>query len=432
MKSEPIRVLFMVAEYNRISGGQQSLLQLLRRLPEVGVRPLVCFPKEGRCSEAYRKAGIPMVIIPGPEMLTSYGQHLLRRSKLWAIWLLISQMLPYSWKIRREMKRRGIPILHCNSVRSLLFAGWLPRLFGYQVIWHVRGQLLPFGKTVRRAAEFLAGSIVLVAQALENQVGADARQKCRVIYNGIDEQATQGPSIDVAQPLLAAVADEHRPIVLTVAALTPFKGHHHLLEAVRIINERAPERKPIFQWVGDLFDKKYVDFLRARISALGIDNVEFVGWQPNPFPFYRAADLVVLPTVEHEQLRIGIEVIDVRSGEGFPRSILEAMYCAKPTVATAVAGTSEQIVEGETGLLVPPGNAEALANAISKILNATPAERRRMGDQAARRVREHFSAERMVADTFNLYRVLIGVNGHAPTSLAVATGQLNNKVCGGP
>ena len=58
--AELIRVLFMIAEYDRISGGQQSLLQLVRRLPEVGVEPLVCFPKEGRCSEAYREAGIPM------------------------------------------------------------------------------------------------------------------------------------------------------------------------------------------------------------------------------------------------------------------------------------------------------------------------------------------------------------------------------------
>lgn len=419
MKSaEPICVLFMVAEYNRISGGQQSLLQLVRRLPEVGVRPLVCFPREGRCSEAYRKAGIPIVIIPGPEMLTKYGQHLLRRSKLSAFWLLMTQMLPYSWKVKREMKRRRISILHCNSVRSLLFAAWLPRIFGDHVVWHVRGQLLPFGKTVRRAAEFLAGSIVLVARALQDQISAESRHKCRVIYNGIDEQATPA---DSTSPL-CTTADPDHPVVITVAALTPFKGHHHLIEAAKIVNERAPDRKPTFLWVGDLFDKKYVDFLRGRIAELKLDNVQFVGWQPNPFPYYRSADLVVLPTVEHEQLRIGIDVIDVRSGEGFPRSILEAMYCAKPTVATAVAGTTEQIVDGETGRLVPPGDPEALANAILSILNATAEERRHMGEQAALRVREHFSTGRMVADTFHLYRDLTGVNGRQPVSLAVAEG----------
>src|SRR5438046_40189 len=96
---QPLRVLFMIAEYHRISGGQQSLLQLVRRLPSVGIEPLVCFPKEGRCSELFRKAGITIVVIPGPPPLTDYGQHLLRASKLSAAKIFITQILPYSLKI---------------------------------------------------------------------------------------------------------------------------------------------------------------------------------------------------------------------------------------------------------------------------------------------------------------------------------------------
>src|SRR5215212_6805907 len=128
--TEPIRVLFMVAEYDRISGGQQSLLQLVRRLPAAGVEPLVCFPAEGRCSEAFRRAGVPVRIIPGPPMLTRYGQHLLRMSRLSALKIFFTEMLPYSIKVAREMRRQGASVLHCNSVRSLLFAGPGPRLSG--------------------------------------------------------------------------------------------------------------------------------------------------------------------------------------------------------------------------------------------------------------------------------------------------------------
>jgi glycosyltransferase involved in cell wall biosynthesis len=417
--AEPIRALFMVAEYDRISGGQQSLLQLVRRLPEVGVKPLVCFPKEGRCSEAYRAAGIPIVVISGPAMLTTYGQHLLRASRVSAIWVLLTQMLPYSWKVRREMKRRRISILHCNSVRSLLFAGLMPRLFGCQVVWHVRGQLLPFADSVRRAAETIASSIILVAEALKEQISPKSRHKCRTIHNGIDEQAVPTDSGPASLPF---AAEAGRPIVVTVAALTPFKGHHHLLEAARLINEGAPDRKPIFLCVGDLFDKKYVDYLRERIDAFALDNVHFVGWQPNPFPYYRLADLVVLPTVECEQLRIGDESIEVRSGEGLPRSILEAMYCGKPAVATTVAGTAEQIVDGVTGLLVPPGNPKALAAAILRILEMDPAARRQMGEQAAVRVREKFSTERMIMEILDLYQSLNGIETRRQISLAVAEG----------
>jgi glycosyltransferase involved in cell wall biosynthesis len=128
---------------------------------------------------------------------------------------------------------------------------------------------------------------------------------------------------------------------------------------------------------------------------------------------------VVLPTVESEQLRIGEEVIDVRSGEGLPRSILEAMHCGKPVVATTVAGTSEQIIHGETGFLAPPANPEALAEAILRVLEMGPEARQRMGEHAIARVREKFSTERMVAQTVDLYREVAGVQKAQAIPLAV-------------
>jgi glycosyltransferase involved in cell wall biosynthesis len=131
------------------------------------------------------------------------------------------------------------------------------------------------------------------------------------------------------------------------------------------------------------------------------------------------ADLVVLPTVEREQLQIGEEVIDVRSGEGLPRSILEAMHCGKPVVATTVAGTSEQIINGETGFLAPPANPEALAEAILKVLEMGPEARERMGEHAIARVREKFSTERMVAQTVDLYRDVAGKQKPQTIPLAV-------------
>jgi glycosyltransferase involved in cell wall biosynthesis len=417
-ETELIRVLFMIAEYDRISGGQQSLLQLLRRLPAAGVEPLVCFPKEGRCSEAYRRAGIPIIIIPGPPMLTRYGQHLLRMSRLSALKIFFTQMLPYSFKVMREMRRRRASVLHCNSVRSLLFAGFVPRLLGYRVVWHVRGQLLPFGGAVRRAAESLATAIILVAGALSEEIGPKSRHKCRTIYNGIDEQAIPPNAV---QPSLAFAREKGQPVIITIAAVTPFKGYHHLLAAARLVNQKASAAKPIFLCVGELFDKNYFDYLQGLIAEYRLDNIHFLGWQQNPFPYLQLADLVVLPTVEREQLQMGERVIDVRSGEGLPRSVLEAMYCGKPTVATTVAGTTEQILDGETGLLVPPSNPVALAQAILSLLEATPSARRQMGERAAARVRERFTTERMVRETTELYRELVGVEAPLPLPPAVAT-----------
>jgi glycosyltransferase involved in cell wall biosynthesis len=407
-RTEAIRVLYMVAEYDRISGGQQSLLQLVRGLPEVGGEAVVCFPAEGRCSEAYRRAGVNVTIVPGPPMLTRYGQHLLRMSRPAALKIFLTQMLPYGIKIAREMKRQRAEVLHCNSVRSLLFAGAVPRLLGRPVVWHVRGQLLPFGRAVRRAAETIATSIIVVAGALRVEISVKARGKCRTVYNGIDARAvpeTNGANGD--SPPLPFEREEGRAVVATVAAVTPFKGYHHLLAAARIVNERAGARRPVFISVGDLFDETYARYLRGLASEYGLDNFHFLGWQQNPFPFYKLADVIVLPTVERERLEMGGRVVDVRSGEGLPRTVLEAMYMAKPTVATAVAGTPEQIEDGETGLLVPPASPEAMADAIMRLLEATPAERRRMGERARERVSETFTTARMIRETAALYRELL-------------------------
>lgn len=407
-----MKVLYMVAEYDRISGGQQSLLQLVRGLPDEGVEAVVCFPGEGRCSEAYRRAGVEVTIVPGPPMLTRYGQHLLRMSRLSASKIFLGEMLPYSIKVAREMRRQRASVLHCNSVRSLLFAGPVPRLSGYPVVWHVRGQLLPFGRAVRRAAESIATSIVLVAGALRGEISAKAKPKCRVVYNGIDARSipeSNGTNGDA--PPLPFEVEEGQRVVATVAAVTPFKGYHHLLAAARIVNERAGERRPVFISVGDLFDKDYARHLRGLAEEYGLDNFHFLGWQQNPFPFYRLADVIVLPTVEREQLRMDGRLVEVRSGEGLPRTVLEAMYMAKPTIATAVAGTPEQIRDGETGLLVPPANPEAIADAIMRLLEASPAERRSMGERARERVRENFTTARMVRETAALYRELLGNRG---------------------
>jgi glycosyltransferase involved in cell wall biosynthesis len=396
--------LFIVAEYNRISGGQQSLLQLLRRLPQAGVEPLVCFPEVGRCSEAFREAGVPIVMIAGPPMLTNYGQHLLRMSRIAALKIFFTEMLPYSFRIMREMRSRQIKILHCNSVRSLLFGAFVPRLLGYKVVWHVRGQLLPFGRIVRRVAELLATSVILVAEELKEEITPRRRHKCRTIYNGIDEQAVPLNLSNGSRPFVPV---DNQPVIVTVAAVTPFKGYHHLLSAARIVNQKAKEKKPIFLCVGELFDQSYFSYLKELMAEFRLDNVKFIGWQQNPFPYYKLADFVVLPTIEQEQLKIGDQVIEVRSGEGFPRSILEAMYCGKPAVATKVAGTTEQILDGETGILVPSSNPAALAEGILEILELPVSARRKMGERAAERARERFTTDRMVHETVELYRELV-------------------------
>jgi glycosyltransferase involved in cell wall biosynthesis len=403
---ERLRVLFFVAEYDRLNGAQRSLLQLVRRLPSFGVDPVVVFPGEGLCSRAYAEAGVRVEILPAPRRLREFGQHLLAGSLVNKLHVLCRDILPYSWKVTRLMRRLGCRILHCNTTRSLLLGAPAAYLQRYRVVWHVRGQLQPFSSAIKKVSGVLSSGIILVAESLRDEVPAAFRAKCRTIYNGIDESAFPVAS-STASAGNGFAAAEGAPVIATFAALTPFKGYHHLVRAAAAVTRRWQGPSPVFLAIGQPFDEEYREFLDRCVDEQGLDNFHFLGWQNDPLPYYRRADLVVLPTVHQEDLQINGKLVQVRSGEGFPRTVLEAMYLGKPVVATAVAGAPEQVVEGETGYLVPPGDAEAMADAILRVLDA-PAERRRaMGEQAARRARTLFSTNRMTEQTAHLYQELL-------------------------
>jgi glycosyltransferase involved in cell wall biosynthesis len=93
--------------------------------------------------------------------------------------------------------------------------------------------------------------------------------------------------------------------------------------------------------------------------------------------------------------------------EGLGSAVLDAMACRKAVVGTKAGGIPEAVVDGETGLLVPPRNDAALAGAIVRLLQEAPL-REKFGDAGYRRVREHFSAERMVSEVLEVYRRVLG------------------------
>jgi len=103
------------------------------------------------------------------------------------------------------------------------------------------------------------------------------------------------------------------------------------------------------------------------------------------------------------------------NGEGLSNSLLESMAAAVPVVATTVGGNPEVVVDGETGLLVPPRNAAALAEAICRVLR-TPGLRNTLGQAGRRRVLEHFSNERMIRNVERLYGELLDAHHRRPAS----------------
>ncbi len=205
--------------------------------------------------------------------------------------------------------------------------------------------------------------------------------KIRVVHNGI---ATVRCAVVDDAGLRAAIGVEgDRAMVLTPARLNVQKGHEFLLRAAAsvpgamfVLAGDGPERRP----------------LEALAQDLGVaDRVRFLGQRDDVAALLSTSDLMVLPSLV----------------EGLPVSVLEAMAAEKPVVATAIGGTDEAVVHGETGLLVPPRDPAALAVAIRTLLRDRGLSAR-LAAAGRARVEARFSREAMVAGICRVYDEVLG------------------------
>jgi glycosyltransferase involved in cell wall biosynthesis len=206
----------------------------------------------------------------------------------------------------------------------------------------------------------------------------DLRDVATVVYNGVDTGGYDEPAAArvraEARSKFGIAAD--RRVVACIAGLRPEKGHEHLLAAFAQL-----KGSPILLLAGDGPERARIERL-VTASKLD-DRVIVLGEVPDVRPVIAAADLTVLAST---------------AVETFSMAMLESMAMAVPVVASDIGGLSEAISQGETGYLVPPGDAGALASALQLALD-DEAARRAMGGRALENVRNKFSRVAMVDAT---------------------------------
>jgi L-malate glycosyltransferase len=203
-----------------------------------------------------------------------------------------------------------------------------------------------------------------------------------VIPNGVD-------------PALFAIPERRGPVrtVITVANLRPEKSHETLLAAAARLTGAHPALR--FQIVGDGTRRRE---LEQQTTALGLSaRVEFLGHREDVPALLAAADAFVLPS----------------RSEAFPNGAMEAMAAGLPVIACAVGGLLDLIQDGTTGILVPPDDSDALADALRSLIEH-PARAEAIGAAARRVVRERYSFDRMVGSFEDLYRS--GLRGSVPAT----------------
>ncbi|MFH7243857.1 MAG: glycosyltransferase family 4 protein [Spirulina sp.] len=396
-------MLYYIAYYQRMAGANRSLFELITHLPP-SITPLVVVAGEGRAAEAYRQAGIAVEVLPPGPNLSQFGKAMLTWSRLKQAQVALTELLPYTLQCLALMRDWQPDLVHVNGGRGALMIGAAARLRRCPLVGHMRGQL-PFGGISHWYFEQVSSRIVTVCDAIQQDLTPTGRAKAITIYNGIQTLPPAGqPS-----PWLRALKAQGTLIVACFASVVPFKGYHHLLEAVAELNRRGWAESLVVLCIGDLEAEyqDYADFLMHRQQALGLHNVTFTGWQSNPFAFYQVADIEVLPSVSREVLDYGGQPVEVAGNEGFPRTHLEAMTFGLPIVATDIAGVREQVEDGVNGWVVPPGDALALADALERLL-ADGELRSRLGQAGRDRVRRKFSTQAHVAAMVQVYQSLVG------------------------
>lgn len=275
------------------------------------------------------------------------------------------------------MARLRPDIVHAHNPTSLHYAV-LGKLTGRPRVLmtdHSQAQRVPTAAERRRLDLVVAVS----GETARQRDPGGHPERVIVIHNGVDPPS---PCRD-RDAVRGELGLGDRPAGLMLAAMRPAKGHPFLLRALDLLRRDGVAVTVLI--VGDGPDG---DAVRRRAEELGLgpEWARFLGFRADAPDLLEAADFLVLPSLM----------------EGLPMAILEAMSHALPVVATPVGGVGELIVDGEHGLLVPPGDPEALASAIARMAT-DPALRASLGASGRRRVETDFSFESMTRKYENSY-----------------------------
>jgi glycosyltransferase involved in cell wall biosynthesis len=212
--------------------------------------------------------------------------------------------------------------------------------------------------------------------------------KARVIPNGIDLSVFQPGDRAAARVALGLPQDAWIALVVgNRVRSSPWKDYATTEAAIQSIGSQNADRESLFLCLGE----------KAADQRVGSASMRFVGYQQDPkelAQFYRATDVY----------------LHAARADTFPNVILEALACGTPVVATAVGGIPEQIIDGQTGFLVPPRDSVAMAARIQQLRDDDDLLHK-IGVQASNHARYSFSLQRMLGDYVNWYQEILHARG---------------------
>jgi len=345
-------------------GGEQQASWLVQGLVRAGHRViLVGRPGSGWLADAHGGAELTRVALPLANEFDLYS----------------------AWRIAQIVRAEGVDVLHAHTSHAHSLACLARRMAGRgKVVVHRRVSFAPKGDWFNRKKYAAPDRLVAVSHHVAEvllQAGIPPA-RVRVVHSAVDLarlEVSAASRADLGVP-------EGVPLLVSAGALVGHKDHACLLDAFAKLQAEYPTARLLIAGEGDLRAA-----LEAQIAALHLrDSVTLLGHRSDVPALIRAADVYVSSSWS----------------EGLGTSVLEALACSVPVVATVAGGVSEMVIDGETGWLVPNRDPAALAAALGEALR----DRSRALAMAARgraHVEAHFTAERMVAGNIAVYEELL-------------------------
>ncbi|NUR33082.1 MAG: glycosyltransferase [Gemmatimonadaceae bacterium] len=336
---------------------------------------MFCLNANGPLADRYRALGVPVTELP---IRSLYGPS----------------MVSTGLRFVRELRRQGVQVVHAHDMYSNIFASLWGRVARVPVVitsrrwWHTcpNRKLRAGNRVAFRLSDAVLANSAAVARSVHEEAGI-APADVWTVSNFADDSAFE-PLAPAERALLRRGwrVPQDALVVGCVARLDPLKDHATLLRAIASL--RTTGRRVHLVLIGDGELRRPLEQLAADLD-IG-DAVTFVGEVRDGRNHHRGFDVSALCSLS----------------EGFPNTLVEAMAGGRPVVATAVGGSVDAVVDGETGLLVPPSAADDLAAALARLLD-DPEARSRMGRAGYERARRLYGAQQTVAGLEGMYDALL-------------------------
>jgi glycosyltransferase involved in cell wall biosynthesis len=371
-----ISVLHLITELN-MGGAQQALFRLLSGLDHRQYRPTVAclYNGRGEVAQQIRHLGVRVVDV---------GMQ--PKWRLDAV-----------WRLHRLMQQEKPVILHTWMIHANILGRIMGRLNRVPVVIISRRTQNLDGVGRELANRMLSGwsdATITVSECVRQVEIAQARTdpaKVITIHNGVEAERYRQIDLTVRDLIRRELKTPNEVLVIaSVGRLHSVKGFAHLLAAMQSVHARFPE---VHLWL--IGDGELRTTLDAQAHKLGLDDViVFAGTRLDVPEILTAVDIFTLTS----------------HVEGMPNAILEAMAAGLPIVATQVGGVPEIVVDGETGLLVPPADEKALAQALLTLLEDASL-RQHFGLAGRQRLLEQFDIAVTRQKTVDLYGRLLQEKG---------------------